>query len=71
MRPENRLNQGGLKVPSHYFFKKNGDWGDADEMVLMDCTYFTEDDWEQIDRAPSSTRQELAIVIWQGYHGAN
>jgi len=43
-----------------YYFAQDGNWGSAEEILLVDTTNWTEEDWELIEDATDSERGQIA-----------
>jgi len=48
------------KAMSDYYFAQDGNWGSAEEILLVDTTNWTEEDWQLIDDATDSERGQIA-----------
>lgn len=46
-----------------YYFTTDGTFGDATELILVDTTNWTEEDWDLIDDCSDSERQDVAQRI--------
>lgn len=46
-----------------YYFANDGIFGDATELIFVDTTNWTEDDWDLIDDCEPSERQDIAKRI--------
>lgn len=46
-----------------YYFATDGNYGDANGLVLVDTTNWTEDDWLLIEDAHDSERADMAERI--------
>ena len=44
------------------YFALDGNYGEAQGMVVIDTTKWSEDDWTQIDEASDSERAQVALV---------
>lgn len=52
-------------MDSHYtYFATDGSYGDAQGLVTLDTSAFTEDDWDDIDRASDDDRRDVAMRIY-------
>lgn len=48
---------------NRYYFAANGSYGDSRGLVLIDVANFTDEDWQDIEICPDSTRLPLATTI--------
>jgi len=48
---------------SHTYFAADGNYGNATDLVVVDTEDFTELDWQAIDEAGDSERNEVALLI--------
>lgn len=48
---------------NRYYFAANGSYGDSRGLVLVDTNNFTDEDWQDIEICPDSTRLPLAATI--------
>lgn len=46
-----------------YYFAQDGNYGDATNIVLVDTTNWTEDDWQLVEDTHDSERADLALKI--------
>ena len=51
-----------------HYFAQDGNYGDATELIIVDTTNWTEDDWLLIEDATDSERADMAerITIERG-----
>lgn len=49
------------------YFAYDGNYGDADELVVLDTTFFTDEDWDYLEKLPDSTRGNAAKIIAHKY----
>lgn len=51
-----------------YYFAQDGNYGSATELIIVDTTNWTEDDWLLIEDATDSERADMAerITIERG-----
>ena len=45
------------------YFALDGNYGEAQGMVVIDTTKWSEDDWTQIDEASDSERAQIALDL--------
>lgn len=45
------------------YFGKDGNYGDAENIVIVDTSDWTEDDWQMIDEAGDTDRASVALGI--------
>ena len=45
------------------YFAVDGAYGDADGIVVVDCSQLTEEDWDTIDAMPDNMRGITAIEL--------
>jgi hypothetical protein len=50
------------------YFASDGNFGDATDLVLIDVSNFTSEDWEELDMVPDNERQERAIELAKSYN---
>ena len=46
------------------YFASDGSYGDADDLITIDTSGWTEADWEKIEEASDSDRGAIAIGIF-------
>jgi len=51
----------------YHYFAEDGNYGDATNLVTLETTDFTNDDWELMGIAPESDRLALAYAIKSKY----
>jgi len=51
-------------VNTHYF-AEDGNYGDAEGIVMVNTELFTSEDWAEIEEASDDTRALLATDIWK------
>lgn len=53
------------------YFTNDGTFGSADDgdIVILDVSRFTEDDWDDVDECPDATRMALALLIAKERNG--
>lgn len=54
-------------MTTHYF-AKDGNYGDAKELVIIDTSDWTEDEWSDIDFAIDSNRPSIALSLSSTSH---
>jgi hypothetical protein len=52
---------------SSTYFAMDGNYGEAQGMVVIDTTKWSEDDWTQIDEAGDSDRAQVALDLTNKY----
>ncbi len=52
---------------SSTYFALDGNYGEAQGMVVIDTTKWSEDDWTQIDEAGDSDRAQVALDLTNKY----
>lgn len=45
------------------YFAKDGNYGDATDLVLIDSHWFSEEDWEVIEQASDMERANVAMKL--------
>lgn len=50
------------------YFAANGDYGDADGLIVLSVAQFTEDDWKTIEAADDEERASVARQIARSKH---
>ena len=48
---------------SNTYFTQDGTYGDAEDILVVDTTNWTEDDWERVGEVPDSIRLLTAYNI--------
>lgn len=48
---------------SHNYFAKDGNYGSADSLLIVDCTNWTSEDWDEVWEAFDWERPEVAAKI--------
>ncbi len=46
-----------------HYFAEDGNYGSAENMIIVHTDDFNRDDWEQIETAPDSLRMEVVKLI--------
>ena len=46
-----------------HYFAKDGNYGDAKDLVIVDTTDWSDDEWADIDFAIDSNRPEIALAL--------
>ena len=49
--------------PTSTYFAADGNYGEADELVIVDTTLWSEEDWNEIEEASDSYRPDIAKTI--------
>jgi len=52
-----------LKIRKHYF-TDDGTYGDAREMIILDTSNFTPEEWEWVEEASDGERVRIAITCY-------
>lgn len=50
-----------------HYFAEDGNFGSAERLVILDTTYWNEDDWLEIEEASDYDRTQVAREIAQRY----
>lgn len=50
-----------------HYFSQDGNYGDADALLVVDTTDWTNEDWDEIDEAPDYDRPRIARLISNKY----
>ena len=53
------------------YFAMDGNYGDAESIVIVDTSYWDDDDWAAIEFASNSERMEIARQIADGEYNSN
>lgn len=53
---------------SEHFFSTDGSYGDATDILVVDTSNWTDEDWRDIDDASDMTRLDIAIEIAKRRH---
>lgn len=48
---------------SEHFFSTDGSYGDATDILVVDTSNWTDEDWRDIDDASDMTRLDIAVAI--------
>jgi hypothetical protein len=46
-----------------HYFASDGSYGDAEKLIIVDTSEWTEEDWQEIDMAGDSDRAVVAYAI--------
>jgi len=49
-----------------HYFAADGNYGNARQLVVVDTSDWTEDEWEDVDNAPDSERGSIALQLSGG-----
>lgn len=49
-----------------HYFATDGNYGSADNLVIVDTDDWTEDEWSVIDQSPENDRAKIAQQLSQG-----
>ena len=49
------------------YFAEDGNYGDADGMVVMETTFWNADDWDIIEQASDADRPVVARLLTESY----
>jgi len=49
--------------PTSTYFAADGNYGEADELVVVDTTLWSDEDWNEIEEASDSDRPDIAKTI--------
>lgn len=52
------------------YFAADGNYGDADALVVVNTNRFTDEDWQAIDEAGDEERAEVALSIYRNLEDA-
>lgn len=52
-----------------FYFSNDGSYGSAEDMVILDTSDWTADDWDVIEYSTDMHRVEAAEMIWRKYNG--
>lgn len=58
-------------MSSTHYFAIDGNYGDAESIVIVDTSTWDEDDWAAIEYAPEGRRAEIARAIADGEYNEN
>jgi hypothetical protein len=50
-----------------YYFAEDGNYGEADKLVVIETSKWNEDDWQEIDDTPDWDRPRVAKIINNKY----
>jgi len=50
----------------NHYFATDGNYGNAENLVIIDTTDWTEDEWDIIDQSPENDRTKIAQQLSQG-----
>lgn len=50
-----------------HYFSEDGSYGDATDILVVDTSKWTREDWRDINDASDSTRLDVAIAIAKKY----
>lgn len=56
-------------MEQQYYFAEDGNYGDATNIVIVDTTEWTEEDWNEVEEAPDYERVDIARSISKKYRG--
>lgn len=54
-------------MPALTYFAADGSYGGANDLVIVDTSSWSQDEWDIVDETPDSAR---ANVAWQLAHGS-
>jgi hypothetical protein len=46
-----------------YYFTEHGDYGSAQDMVILDTTNWTSEDWDLVSDCTDSVRRGVALLV--------
>lgn len=49
------------------YFAQDGNWGDAEDIIILDTDEFTDEDWDEIRSANDYLRSGVAVAIAERY----
>ncbi len=50
----------------NHYFATDGNYGNAENLIIIDTTDWTEDEWDIIDQSPENDRTKIAQQLSQG-----
>lgn len=50
-----------------HYFANDGNYGDAEEILIVDTDLWNEEDWQEIEDATDSERPQIAQAISERY----